>query len=172
MTGGHACDVRVGIFTDNDFDKINGVTTTLKAVLRYADDGFHPRGTPHPTSPSIRPLSREKGLALVEPIRLKARRPGWNPGSSSRRRPDATRSCRTSVLTRFSARFHEQVGVAMALDRRILFPSAIDTLGNVVLRQAGGWLSSRPGWSAPALSRRPSGGREVGRKRGTRILRR
>ena len=43
MTGGHPCDVRVGIFTDNDFDKINGVTTTLKAVLRYADDGFDPR---------------------------------------------------------------------------------------------------------------------------------
>lgn len=27
---------RVAIFTDNDFDKVNGVTTTLKAVLRFA----------------------------------------------------------------------------------------------------------------------------------------
>lgn len=25
--------MRVGIFTDNDFDKVNGVTTTLRAVL-------------------------------------------------------------------------------------------------------------------------------------------
>src|SRR5262245_41883379 len=27
--------MRVAIFTDNDFDKVNGVTTTLKAVLRF-----------------------------------------------------------------------------------------------------------------------------------------
>jgi hypothetical protein len=30
--------MRVGIFTDNDFGKINGVTTTLKAVLDHAPD--------------------------------------------------------------------------------------------------------------------------------------
>ena len=35
--------MRVAIFTDNDFDKVNGVTTTLKAVLRYAPDGIEPR---------------------------------------------------------------------------------------------------------------------------------
>jgi glycosyltransferase involved in cell wall biosynthesis len=35
--------MRVGIFTDNDFDKINGVTTTLKAVLRFADEPIQPR---------------------------------------------------------------------------------------------------------------------------------
>jgi glycosyltransferase involved in cell wall biosynthesis len=35
--------VRVAIFTDNDFDKVNGVTTTLKAVLRYAPPGMRPR---------------------------------------------------------------------------------------------------------------------------------
>jgi glycosyltransferase involved in cell wall biosynthesis len=29
--------VRVAVFTDNDFEKVNGVTTTLKAVLRFAD---------------------------------------------------------------------------------------------------------------------------------------
>ncbi len=28
--------MRVGIFTDNDFEKVNGVTTTLNAVLRHA----------------------------------------------------------------------------------------------------------------------------------------
>src|SRR5215467_11513391 len=28
--------MRVAIFTDNDFDKINGVTTTLKAVLTFS----------------------------------------------------------------------------------------------------------------------------------------
>jgi glycosyltransferase involved in cell wall biosynthesis len=35
--------MRVAIFTDNDFDKVNGVTTTLQAVLRYAPDGIEPR---------------------------------------------------------------------------------------------------------------------------------
>jgi len=29
--------LRVAIFTDNDFDKINGVTTTLKAVLQFSE---------------------------------------------------------------------------------------------------------------------------------------
>jgi len=28
--------MRVAIFTDNDFAKVNGVTTTLAAVLQYA----------------------------------------------------------------------------------------------------------------------------------------
>jgi glycosyltransferase involved in cell wall biosynthesis len=35
--------MRVAIFTDNDFDKINGVTTTLKALLRYAPADIQPR---------------------------------------------------------------------------------------------------------------------------------
>jgi glycosyltransferase involved in cell wall biosynthesis len=35
--------MRVAIFTDNDFDKISGVTTTLKAVLQHAPSGFSPR---------------------------------------------------------------------------------------------------------------------------------
>src|SRR5262245_40584847 len=30
--------MRVAIFTDNDFDKINGVTTTLKAVLQFGGE--------------------------------------------------------------------------------------------------------------------------------------
>jgi glycosyltransferase involved in cell wall biosynthesis len=34
--------VRVAIFTDNDFDKVNGVTTTLKAILRHRGP-FEPR---------------------------------------------------------------------------------------------------------------------------------
>ena len=28
--------MNVAIFTDNDFDKVNGVTTTLRAVLEHA----------------------------------------------------------------------------------------------------------------------------------------
>lgn len=32
--------MRVAIFTDNDFQKVNGVTTTLSAVLRYAPPGL------------------------------------------------------------------------------------------------------------------------------------
>jgi len=35
--------MKVAIFTDNDFEKVNGVTTSLKAVLRYAPEGIRPR---------------------------------------------------------------------------------------------------------------------------------
>lgn len=35
--------MRIAIFTDNDFDKINGVTTTLTAVLRHAPPDLSPR---------------------------------------------------------------------------------------------------------------------------------
>ena len=35
--------MNVAIFTDNDFAKVNGVTTSLRAVLRYAPDGIRPR---------------------------------------------------------------------------------------------------------------------------------
>jgi glycosyltransferase involved in cell wall biosynthesis len=35
--------MRVAIFTDNDFDKVNGVTTTLQAVLRHAPPGIEAR---------------------------------------------------------------------------------------------------------------------------------
>jgi glycosyltransferase involved in cell wall biosynthesis len=35
--------VRVGIFTDNDFDKVNGVTTALRAVIEHAPAGLGAR---------------------------------------------------------------------------------------------------------------------------------
>ena len=35
--------MRVAVFTDNDFDKVNGVTTTLRAMLRHAPFGIQPR---------------------------------------------------------------------------------------------------------------------------------
>lgn len=35
--------MRVAIFTDNDFDKVNGVTTTLRAVLKHAPSDLQPR---------------------------------------------------------------------------------------------------------------------------------
>jgi glycosyltransferase involved in cell wall biosynthesis len=35
--------MRVAIFTDNDFDKVNGVTTTLRSVLRHAPADLQPR---------------------------------------------------------------------------------------------------------------------------------
>jgi glycosyltransferase involved in cell wall biosynthesis len=35
--------MRVAVFTDNDFDKVNGVTTTLRAVLKYTPSGIQPR---------------------------------------------------------------------------------------------------------------------------------
>ncbi len=34
--------MKVGIFTDNDFDTANGVTTSLRAVLRYAPENIYP----------------------------------------------------------------------------------------------------------------------------------
>ena len=36
-------DMRVAIFTDNDFDKVNGVTTTLTALLAHAPADIRPR---------------------------------------------------------------------------------------------------------------------------------
>lgn len=35
--------VKVAIFTDNDFAKVNGVTTTLSATLKYAPSDIHVR---------------------------------------------------------------------------------------------------------------------------------
>ena len=35
--------MNVAIFTDNDFEKVNGVTTTLRAVLQHAPPGVHVR---------------------------------------------------------------------------------------------------------------------------------
>ena len=35
--------MRVAIFTDNDFDRCNGLTTTLQAVLRHAPPDIKPR---------------------------------------------------------------------------------------------------------------------------------
>ncbi|MGE0044065.1 MAG: glycosyltransferase family 4 protein [Vicinamibacterales bacterium] len=35
--------MKVAVFTDNDFDKVNGVTTALTAVLRYAPPDIQPR---------------------------------------------------------------------------------------------------------------------------------
>jgi hypothetical protein len=35
--------MRVAIFTDNDFDKVNGVTTALNALVAYAPGDVMPR---------------------------------------------------------------------------------------------------------------------------------
>src|ERR1700722_16727735 len=50
LCGQDAADLRgggvamnVAIFTDNDFGKVNGVTTTLRAVLEYAPAHIRPR---------------------------------------------------------------------------------------------------------------------------------
>src|SRR5262245_42476374 len=56
-------DVRVAIFTDNDFGKVNGVTTTLMALLSHAPADIQPRiytadahGCESPTYLSLRSL--------------------------------------------------------------------------------------------------------------------
>jgi glycosyltransferase involved in cell wall biosynthesis len=46
---------RVAVFTDNDFDKTNGVTTTLRALLRYAPEGIEPRIYTCAPEPETRP---------------------------------------------------------------------------------------------------------------------
>jgi hypothetical protein len=35
--------MKVAIFTDSDFDTVSGVTTSLRAALRYAPPGIRPR---------------------------------------------------------------------------------------------------------------------------------
>src|SRR5262245_40298068 len=35
--------MRVAVFTDNDFDKVNGVTTALRALVEHAPSTIHPR---------------------------------------------------------------------------------------------------------------------------------
>jgi glycosyltransferase involved in cell wall biosynthesis len=53
--------MRIAIFTDNDFDKVNGVTTTLKAVLRWVPPDLRvriytadPRGVDQPQYLALR----------------------------------------------------------------------------------------------------------------------
>ena len=53
----------MAVFTDNDFAKVNGVTTTLSAVLRYAPAGLTPRIYTHAGTPADRP----DYLALTAP---------------------------------------------------------------------------------------------------------
>jgi hypothetical protein len=43
MAGPRGRTTRVAVFTDNDFSKVNGVTTTLKALLRHAPADVQPR---------------------------------------------------------------------------------------------------------------------------------
>ena len=47
--------MNVAIFTDNDFDKVNGVTTTLRAVLQHAPPGVHVRVYTAASAPSDTP---------------------------------------------------------------------------------------------------------------------
>lgn len=55
--------VRAAVFTDNDFVKVNGVTTALSALLRYAPPGVEPRIYTH----SDRAVERPGYLALRAP---------------------------------------------------------------------------------------------------------
>jgi glycosyltransferase involved in cell wall biosynthesis len=70
--------MRVAVFTDNDFDKINGVTTALSAVIRYAPPDLSPRiytvsalGTDHPDYLAIAsagmPIPYYRGMRIYWP---------------------------------------------------------------------------------------------------------
>jgi glycosyltransferase involved in cell wall biosynthesis len=47
--------MNIGIFTDNDFEKVNGVTTTLSAALRWAPPGMRLRIYTASTLPVVQP---------------------------------------------------------------------------------------------------------------------
>ena len=55
--------VRVAVFTDNDFAKVNGVTTTLSALLRHAPPGVEPCVYTH----SDRAVERPGYVAMPAP---------------------------------------------------------------------------------------------------------
>jgi glycosyltransferase involved in cell wall biosynthesis len=57
--------MNVAIFTDNDFEKVNGVTTTLRAVLKFAPSDLHAR-------------VYTAGRAVARPDYLSLRSPGVN----------------------------------------------------------------------------------------------
>ena len=54
--------MNVAIFTDNDFDKINGVTTTFRAALESAPPGVHLRVY----TAASRPADTGNYLALLD----------------------------------------------------------------------------------------------------------
>lgn len=72
---------RVAIFTDNDFGKVNGVTTTLNAVLRHAPEDVKPcvftlsdLGVREPDYVAL--ISRGAGIPYYREMRLYAPRVG------------------------------------------------------------------------------------------------
>ena len=61
-------DMNVAIFTDNDFDKVNGVTTTLTAALRHAPEG-HPPARLHGRGPAVgRPTTSRCVARRADPV--------------------------------------------------------------------------------------------------------
>ena len=60
--------MNVAIFTDNDFDKVNGVTTTFTAALRVVPAGMHLRvytAGPVPVETDSYLALRSIGIALM-----------------------------------------------------------------------------------------------------------
>ncbi len=63
----HRAPVRIAVFTDNDFAKVNGVTTALSALLRHAPPGIEPRIYTHADRAEDRPgyiALRAPGIGL------------------------------------------------------------------------------------------------------------
>jgi hypothetical protein len=92
--------MRVAIFTDNDFDKVNGVTTTFRAALRSAPSGIHLRVY----TAAAQPADTEGYLALRSigmPIPFYREMRIYLPrlGEFLRRAPDESDSHRTSAVT-------------------------------------------------------------------------
>ena len=71
--------VKIAVFTDNDFAKVNGVTTVLSAVLQYAPPHVHPRIYTHSNSAADFPdyfAVRARGISIpfyrdrIDPARI------------------------------------------------------------------------------------------------------
>ncbi len=85
--------MRAAIFTDNDFAKVNGVTTTLRAVLRHAPAGWSPRvytasDTGTATDDYVALRSRGIGLPWYGQMRVYWPRVHALAGELARQRPD------------------------------------------------------------------------------------
>ena len=93
---GMLAGMRVAIFTDNDFEKVNGVTTTLRAVLTYAppdiDVRVYTASDRALDDPALPLASRRRHADPV--LRRDAGVPAEGVGAAARRR----RAARVSVI--------------------------------------------------------------------------
>ena len=87
--------IRGAVFTDNDFAKVNGVTTTLSALLRYAPAGVAPRIYTHADAAADEPgylALPARGLGLPFYREMKVYLPRLRASARGRARTASTSS--------------------------------------------------------------------------------